>query len=182
MVQVPGAADDAECERFIRTVYEEHGVLLLRFADRLLGGDWHRAEDILQEAAVRAWKHVGVLGHQDEGLRPWLFTVVRNLVTDDYRARLIRPVNACSVDDVALPVTDWIDQTLTWHVINEALANLSEQQREILHHMYFLGSSVAQTSQSLGIPRGTVKSRTHYAVRALRRALQARGIDEQSAS
>ncbi|MFJ4153034.1 sigma-70 family RNA polymerase sigma factor [Streptomyces galbus] len=157
-------------------IYDEYGSVLLRFAARLLGGDWIRAEDVLQEAAIRAWRHVGLLEGQDEGLRPWLFTVVRNLVIDDRRARLIRPVTACSVDSVVIPIGDDIERTLTRHIVNDALDDLTPQQRQVLHHMYFLGHSVAEAAEALGIAQGTVKSRTYYAMRALKTALNNRGI------
>ncbi|MYT26657.1 RNA polymerase, partial [Streptomyces sp. SID7760] len=41
----------------LRALYEKHGSALMRFAARRLGGDWHRAEDVFQEAAIRAWQH-----------------------------------------------------------------------------------------------------------------------------
>ncbi|MDN3262787.1 sigma-70 family RNA polymerase sigma factor [Streptomyces sp. CSDS2] len=170
-------ADETDRERFVREVYDKHGSALTRFAARLLDGDWARAEDILQEAAIRAWRHVGLLGQQEEdGVRPWLFTVVRNLVIDDHRARLVRPVSACLVDDLALPVHDDIERTLTRQVVQEALDDLTPQQRQVLHYTYFQGHSVAETAEVLGIAQGTVKSRTYYAVRALKRALHTRGI------
>ncbi|CAL9407824.1 hypothetical protein SUDANB145_01596 [Streptomyces sp. enrichment culture] len=170
-------AGDPDCERFVRLIYDEHGSELLRYAARLLGGDWIRAEDILQEAAVRAWRHVGLLRRQEAtGLRPWLFTVVRNLSIDDHRARLIRPVSAGPVDDVVIPVDDDVDRTLLRHVVRDALDDLTPLQRQVLHHTYFLGHSVAETAEALGVARGTVKSRTYYAVRALELALRRRGV------
>ncbi|MEV5148233.1 sigma-70 family RNA polymerase sigma factor [Streptomyces sp. NPDC052727] len=169
--------DDTDCERFVRLIYDKHGSALIRFAARLLGGDWVRAEDILQEAAIRAWRHIGLLGQQGEdGVRPWLFTVVRNLVIDDHRARLIRPVSTCPVDDLVIPVDDDIERTLTRQVVHDALDDLTPQQRQILHHTYFQGHSVAETAEALGIVQGTVKSRTYYAVQALKLALHNRGI------
>ncbi|HEY5835601.1 sigma-70 family RNA polymerase sigma factor [Streptomyces sp.] len=166
----------AGCEAFLHALYEEYGGLLLRFAARLLDGDWHRAEDVLQEAAVRAWRHRDVLESQPEGLRPWLFTVVRNLVIDAHRASRTRPALSDSLEDVDPFVSDEVERLLTARVVTEALEDLNGQQREVLRQMYFLGSSVAQASDALGIPPGTVKSRTHHAMRALKKALQARGV------
>ncbi|PJE95364.1 RNA polymerase [Streptomyces carminius] len=172
----PGPAG-ARCEAFIRGLYEEHGALLVRFATRLLGGDRHRAEDILQEAAVRAWRHSGTLGTQTKGLRPWLFTVVRNLVIDDQRSRRAASTASEPFEQAELPVADEVERTLTSHVVTQAMRDLSERQREVLIHMYFLGNSVAQTAEALGVPPGTVKSRTYYAMRALRAALEVRGVE-----
>ncbi|GAB3971260.1 sigma-70 family RNA polymerase sigma factor [Streptomyces sparsus] len=172
----------ADSDTFVRALYEQHGPLLLRFATRLLGGDWHRAEDVVQEAAVRAWRNEERFGAAPDGLRPWLFTVVRNLVIDDHRARQARPVErhpahfALSATGPEAEAVDLVERALTAQVVAEALRDLTDQQREILAHTYFLGHSVAQVSQALGIPGGTVKSRTFYAMRALRTALATRGV------
>jgi RNA polymerase sigma-70 factor (ECF subfamily) len=146
----------ADAETYIRAVYAEHGRVLLRYAARRLRGDWHRAEDILQEAVVRpqldSSRHAGALGTAPETMRPWLFAVVRNLLIDDHRTQALRPVTP------------------------EALEDLTGQQRETLRHRYFDGSSAAEVSVLLGVPWERVKSRTYYAMRALHRALAARGV------
>ncbi|MET9829244.1 sigma-70 family RNA polymerase sigma factor [Streptomyces sp. NPDC006385] len=166
----------ADAETFVRAVYAQYGKVLLRHAARRLRGDWHKAEDLLQEAVVRAWRHAGALGAAPEELRPWLFTVVRNLLIDEHRARTLRPTTPQALEDTDIPVADEVNRLLTGHVVTEALGDLTERQREILRHMYFDGGSVAQVSELLGIPKGTVKSRTYYAMRALHRALAARGV------
>ncbi|MFJ8547260.1 sigma-70 family RNA polymerase sigma factor [Streptomyces sp. NPDC093586] len=101
---------------------------------------------------------------------------MRNLVIDDHRARLIRPVSSCSTDGLVIPVDDDIERTLMRQVVHDALDDLTPQQRQILHHTYFQGHSVAETAEALGIAQGTVKSRTYYAVQALKLALNNRGI------
>ncbi|MFI8192032.1 sigma-70 family RNA polymerase sigma factor [Streptomyces sp. NPDC085946] len=170
----PCAAADAE--RFVRELYAEHGTALLTYAARRLDNDWHRAQDLVQEAAVRAWRHGPSRVLSADGIRPWLFRVLRNLVIDEHRARAVRPHVPHRLEDVVVPVGDDTDRVLTAQVVREALADLTAQQREILHGMYFQGHSVTDVSHALGIPPGTVKSRTYYAMRALKRALLARGV------
>ncbi|MEU8654937.1 sigma-70 family RNA polymerase sigma factor [Streptomyces sp. NPDC048737] len=168
-------ASDADCDAFLRDIYEQYGPLLIRYAARLLEGDWHKAEDVFQETAARAWKHAGFLGTRGEHLRPWLFTVTRNLVIDHHRARQIRPLELVPVEDLDASC-DGTDSALTSHVVREALRELNEQQRTVIQLMYYLECSVAQAAGHLGIPPGTVKSRAFYAVRALRKALEQRGV------
>src|SRR6201996_5260858 len=79
------AADEA----YIRALYAEHGGALLRYALHLTGGDRQRAEDLVQETMMRAWRHPEALA--DRPARPWLFAVARNLAVDSYPARQARP-------------------------------------------------------------------------------------------
>ncbi|MFI9724436.1 sigma-70 family RNA polymerase sigma factor [Streptomyces sp. NPDC052396] len=170
------ARDTASADAFARALYRLHGAVLLRFAARLLGGDWHRAEDVVQEAAIRAWQHAAELGPATEALRPWLLRVVRNLVIDGHRGRRARPQEQVDPDITRLPVADGVDHALTAQVMVDALRDLAPRQREVLLHVYYMGRSVNQTALMLGVPPGTVKSRTHYAMRALRDGLNSRGM------
>jgi len=167
--------DRARDEAFIRAVYDKHGVFLLRVTTGLLRGDSHQAQDLVQEAVLRAWQNADILDVEAEGIRPWLLTVVRNLVIDGYRARRARPPETIdtALNDMAGPES--MDPALTKKVVREALSDLTLQHREILVHVEFLDQSVAWTAKTLGIPPGTVKSRTHLALRALRAALAERG-------
>jgi RNA polymerase sigma-70 factor (ECF subfamily) len=141
----------------------------------MLNGDWHKAEDILQETAARAWKHAHYLGTHDALVRPWLFTVVRNLVIDHHRSRRLRPLELVPVEELDASCEN-LENLLTFHVVLEALQELPEQQQTIIKLMYYLECSVAQAAEHLGIPHGTVKSRAFYALRALRKALEERGV------
>jgi len=64
---------------------------------------------------------------------------------------------------------------LSW-VVAEAITRLSEEHRAVLLECYYRGRPVAEAARLLGVPAGTVKSRTHYALRALRLALEEMGV------
>ncbi|MET8172260.1 sigma-70 family RNA polymerase sigma factor [Streptomyces clavifer] len=168
-------ASEVDCEDFVRDIYNQYGPLLIRYAARLLDGDWHKGEDIFQETAARAWKHARFLGTRHESLRPWLFTVARNLVIDHHRARRVRPLEHLAVEELDVS-SDSTASAIDSHVVSQALGELNEQQRCVIWLMYYLECSVAQAAEHLGIPAGTVKSRAFYAVRALRKALEKQGI------
>ena len=165
-----GEADEA----FIRALYAEHGGALLRHALRLAGGDRQRAEDLVQETMVRAWRHPGALAGRPA--RPWLFAVARNLAVDAYRARQSRPPEAGQAALDMLPADDDADRTLESWAVAEALASLRPDHRKVIVETYYRGCSVAEAAATLGIPAGTVKSRTFYALKALKLALQERGL------
>ena len=73
------------------------------------------------------------------------------------------------------PIGDASDQVVNRHLVAAALRRLTQEHRDVLRECYFRGSSVAQAAQALGIAPGTVKSRTYYALRALRLAIEELG-------
>lgn len=164
----PTASDEA----LVRALYEQHGGALLAYAARLTG-DRQAAEDILQETLIRAWHHAGELTESAGSIRGWLFTVARNLITDRMRAKAVRPVEVAQPPNVVPVERDHADRVVDSIVALEALGQLSEDHRTVLVHIYFQGRSVAETAQALGIPAGTVKSRTHNAMKNLQQLLTA---------
>ncbi|MBI0297280.1 sigma-70 family RNA polymerase sigma factor [Streptomyces sp. PRKS01-29] len=177
------AAVTTDADTFLATLYRRHGSALLRLAARLLGGDWHRAQDIVQEVAIRAWQRPMDVGPMDATARRRLFTVVSDLVGDlvgDAHRDQVEPwmEPAGEADLALLAAPDAVDQTLTARVVWDALADLAPPQREVLLHLHYLDRSVSQAARALGVPPGTVKSRTYYATRALRTALRARGVTD----
>jgi len=166
-------------DRLLRALYSEHAGPLLGFVLRLTSGDRHQAEDIVQETLLRAWRHPDALTGRP--VRPWLFTVARNLVVDAHRARNSRgghhlPLEPGEEIAGVPPVSDDVDRALESWMVAEAIAELSQAHRAVIIEAYYRGRSVAEASAVLGIPPGTVKSRTYYALRALKLALEERGL------
>ena len=161
-------------EDLMRALYNEHAGPLLRYAMHLMSGDRQRAEDIVQETLLRAWQHPEAIA--DRPARPWLFAVARNLAIDAYRAKRARPHEVGEAALEVLPGSDDADRALESWAVADALRELRPEHRNVLLETYYRGKSVAEAASVLGIPAGTVKSRTFYALRALRLALEERGL------
>ncbi len=164
-------------EQLVRALYEEHAGPLLGYVRRLTG-DPGRAEDVVQEALLRAWQHPQAFepGRERSSVRGWLFTVARNLVVDGERARKARPREVSVIGEPSPKVDPRLDQVLLHWEMTDVLAALSAEHRAVVLELYYRDQSVSQAAQTLGIPEGTVKSRAHYALRALRNACEERGI------
>jgi len=178
--RVAGGRPRARSES-MNELWRIHGIVLRRFALRLTLGDHYRADEIIQETLLRAWRHPEVVDGHARTIRPWLFTVARNVGTDLWRtqSRHYETVEDRQ-QDRPNPV-ERIDQALTAMDVRAALAQLKSEHRQVLVEVYYLGRSVAEVAELLNIPEGTVKSRTYYGLRKLKQLLLAAESDEQAA-
>ena len=173
---MPPDVIEASDAALVRLLYAEHGGALYAFCVRWTG-DAQRAEDIVQEVFLRAWRNLSTLDLAQRPPRPWLLSVARNLLTDAHRAQQSRPVLVDDERTAASAATDdEIDRAVESWQMAAAMQRLSPQHREVLVQAHWMGRSVAETAAYLGVPPGTVKSRTYYAIRALRLLLEEMGI------
>jgi RNA polymerase sigma-70 factor, ECF subfamily len=155
----------------IRELYRDHAKALHGYVRRFCP-DRASADDIVQESFIRAWRQLPRLRADGRPIRPWLFRVARNLLTDADRAARSRPVTipAPSAED---PADDpGLGQVLDRQVVADALQHLSPAHRTVLVETFYHGGTTATVARQLGIPDGTARSRLHYALHALRQHLQ----------
>lgn len=171
--QPPGPAPE---EELMRALYREHASALFAYVLTQVAGDRYLAEDIVQETLLRAWKSASRLDPAARSLRPWLVTVARRIVIDNHRSRQARPPETSPAVLEQLPAQDELDRSLRRMTISDALQDLSAAHREALVETYFRGRTVNEAAAELGLPPGTVRSRVFYALRALRNALEERGV------
>jgi RNA polymerase sigma-70 factor (ECF subfamily) len=163
----------SDADSVFRDLYAEHGPALLRLTTVLTGGDHGRAEDLVQETMLRAWTHRDNSDFQYRSPRPWLTTTARRLAIDAYRARHARPLETEFHEEAELAGGQRADASVDEVGVRAALAALPHLQRQVLAEIYYRDQSVAETARLLQIPPGTVRSRTFYGIRGLRRALAA---------
>ncbi len=168
-----GAVD---AEPAIRHLYEQHGDALYRYARSRLD-DQRDAEEVVQEALVRAWRHGATYDPAKGSERAWLFGITRNLVADRRRPRRLHlvPVEDTGAYDTAANDGD-LDRVVEASLVADALDRLTPDHRAVVVAAYFGGRTTAQIAEELGVPQGTVKSRLFYALRALRLGLEEQGV------
>ncbi|MFJ2257227.1 sigma-70 family RNA polymerase sigma factor [Streptomyces sp. NPDC087844] len=153
------------------------------YVSRLLRGDPLRAEDIVQETLLRCWRAHGSSG--DGVLRPWMFRVARNLVVDNYRSARTRPqeIDSEAWREYDADMGGDIEEgVLTAMVVRAALATLSPAHQQALFEVYYRDRTLEEAAQILGIPTGTLKSRVHYGLSALKKSLTHHHAEEPTAA
>lgn len=153
----------------VRAVHRRYAGALYAVA-RSMTSDRELAADAVQNAFVKAWRAADRFD-PDRSLGPWLYAIARRATIDAIR-RERRPTRGDHD-----PVTDVAVTTMsferTWEVfeVRHALDQLPSDEREVLRLTRLVGMTQAEAAAHLGLPVGTVKSRTHRAVGRLRELL-----------
>ena len=176
--QEPGRNGDLARERSgeeaLRTLFERHGPVIKALAWRMLDSR-EEAEEVLQDAFFRLYRHAERFDAERASLRTWLFTVTRNLATSRLRKRGARPRKIVNVDPHAVPFQAAVgvpDDPLPGILVKDALAHLEADERDLLNGAFYLGFSHTELAEAHGLPLGTVKSRVRRALIKLRRLLE----------
>jgi RNA polymerase sigma-70 factor (ECF subfamily) len=168
------SGDDTAAAAFVRRFqHRVFGLAASVVQDRAL------AEDIAQEAFVRAWRHASVFDARRGQVAGWLLTITRNLAIDALRARGARPV----VVDAALEHLPWAGDdpaaratmAAELSAVQRELAALPDGQRRAVLLAAYAGFTALEISEREGLPVGTVKTRIRAGLGRLRAALPAAG-------
>jgi RNA polymerase sigma-70 factor (ECF subfamily) len=124
---------------------------------------------------LRAWRHPDILEQGIAASKAWIYAVARNFAIDEARSARAR----WEIGSASLPERsrcDHTDKTLDTWLIADALSQLKPEHRVVIVRAYYRGESIPELAEALGVPPGTVKSRLHYGLRALRLALEENGV------
>ena len=176
----PGGCAGLCTDETLAAVYRAYRGSLLRRARTILG-DAGLAEEVVQETFVRAWRACPFFDPDGSPMLVWLTVILRNLALDRMRARGRRPHLARSVPGEELIVSarpDGVDLLLLRSSLRDALARLPDDHRTAVVETILLDRPYGDVAAELGVPVGTVRSRAYYALRRMRRMLEAQGAPE----
>lgn len=151
------AAFAAVYDRFSRPLY----ALGLRWLQ-----DVEDAEELVNDTLIRVWAQADRFDPVRGRASAWLFGIARHVATDRLRARGRRPITVERSVPKSGGYLDVDGLADAWEVA-AALERLPDVQREVLLMAYRDDLSQSQIAQALGVPLGTIKSRTYYALRAM---------------
>ena len=159
----------------LEELYDRYRTMAFSIALRITT-DASLAEDVVQDAFLGAWRNAGRYAETRASVRTWLLAIVHHRAIDAVRRR--RPTSELPEFDEAPPrqltVPDvWgeVSGRLDGIAVRQALATLSDVQREALELAYFGGLTQQEIAARTGTPLGTVKSRMRLGLLALRRVL-----------
>jgi RNA polymerase sigma-70 factor, ECF subfamily len=162
LIQRVGGGDrnafEALYRRFARPVF---GLALRRLGDR------GRAEDALQETFASVWRSASTYSPERGPGAPWLYAVARNAITDRGRARIEPPVDVPEEQSPDAGPSERAETAWTAWRVHRALEELSTNERTVIELAYWSGLSQSEVAEYLGIPLGTVKTRTRAALARL---------------
>ena len=147
-----------------------------------LCGDWHQAEDLMQEALLAAWTQRRQFGGRSRP-RTWVYAIARNLWRARLRSRQRRPKEQPMPDEpiesasASSPPADAARGELV-AAVEAAMEKLPPKQREVLALRESRGLTFGQVAELLEVPVATAKSRARYALEKL--AEELRPFDEEA--
>src|SRR5215208_4228179 len=163
----------------LRELYRRYAPELFGFATSALG-DRELAEEVVQDVFAQLWRHANDYDKRRASVRTWLYAIARNRIIDAHRRAAVRPKRA--EDERALEGAAEIDAALDQAVlrwqVTAALARLSPQHREVIRLAHYGGLTMREIADRAGVPLGTVKSRTSYALRSLRLILDEMEVEQ----
>jgi RNA polymerase sigma-70 factor, ECF subfamily len=152
----------------LRELYRRYSGQLFGFACNALG-DRGLAEEVVQDVFARAWRHADDYDPRRASVRTWLYSIARNRVVDARRRAAVRPGMAGGAEPESPAELDrTLEQAVLRWQVAAALARLSPEHREVIRLAHYGGLTLREIAERKGIPLGTVKSRTSYALRSLR--------------
>ena len=150
------------------TLYGPH---LLLYTRKMMQTSPHLVEDVTQEIWLAIYK--GLPGLLDVGkFRPWAFRIARDRIYREYRRRKIALEPFAESHEAELPETGEAATIVDVEELHRGLDTLSPEHREVLMLCFFEDLSYEEIAGVTGSTLGTVRSRIHYAKRALKIALE----------
>jgi RNA polymerase sigma-70 factor (ECF subfamily) len=170
---VAGDEDDA-----LQAICARYAKPLFALGLRLLG-DRGMAEEMVQDTFVRLWRNVERFDPERGSLRTFIYTLARRAAIDLRRRPASRPLTTADRDDGFEPEGTGegdFDRLVLAMAMRDALGSLSQKHREALELQFREDLTQREVAEQLGIPLGTVKTRTYHALRALKRQVEEREI------
>jgi RNA polymerase sigma-70 factor (ECF subfamily) len=179
----PGGCAQLCTERGMAAAHAAYHARMLARARRIVV-DPDLAEDVVQEAFLRAWRACSSFDPAGGPMVNWLLVITSNTAVDMVKARVRRPPVASGPAQENVPAAGLgdIDRVVLRAQLRQALSSLGAHHREALVETVLRDRPHADVAAELGVTPGTLRTRVHYALRRLRSVLEADAAAEAAAA
>lgn len=160
----------------LRELYRRYSGELYGFACNALG-DREVAEEVVQDVFARLWRHARDYDPEKASVRTWLYAMARNRIVDARRRAAVRPALADGTPADSGELDLELERAVVRWQVASAVSRLSPQHREVIRLSHWGGLTLLEIAEHKGLPLGTVKSRTYYALRSLRLILDEMDVE-----
>lgn len=166
---------ESRCRDSFSKLFRHFAPKLLSYGSRQFGNE-QTAADLVQETMTNVWHKAHLFNAEKGAATTWVFTIARNIRFDLLRKNKYRK-DEISADELWPVLSEQLDNTeddyaldhgILMQEIDHYYSRLPDSQRLVIEKIYVEGKSQQEVSDSLGIPLGTVKSRTRLALRKLK--------------
>ncbi len=159
-------------------LYDRHYTAIYNYFYYRLG-DPEKAEDLTADLFVRMVEKIDRYRERGRPFLAWLYTIARNLLTDDYRRQRgeMVPLDDLPLSDGKNPVAE-VERHLAIDCLRLALRYLTDEQQLVIIHRFLDKKPIADVAELLGKREGAIKALQHRALAALRRAIEKEGCYE----
>ena len=183
---MPAASDDTLLASFALGDPDAAAAFIRRYQGRVYGlartmlGDADLAEDVAQEAFIRAWRYAPAYDSRRASVHTWMLVITRNLAIDAMRLRRARPVapDVFAALDTETPASAGpeaaAETAAEVRELRAALDELPPEQRQALLLAALCGRTAAEISESESIPLGTAKTRIRSGLLKVRASMSRR--------
>jgi RNA polymerase sigma-70 factor, ECF subfamily len=178
----PGGCAQLCTERGMAAAHAAYHARMLARARRIVV-DPDLAEDVVQEAFLRAWRACSSFDPAGGPMVNWLLVITANTAVDMVKARVRRPPVASGQAQENVPAAGLgdIDRVILRAQLRQALSSLGAHHREALVETVLRDRPHADVAAELGVTPGTLRTRVHYALRRLRSVMEADAAAEAAA-
>lgn len=173
VIALVDAARDGSPDAFA-ALYDRYIDKVYRFIYFKCSGDKALAEDLTSETFIRALRRMKDFNWQGRDIGAWFITIARNLVYDHYKSGKAR-LEVTGIDPSGQRGDDIVDpehealKSVTRAELAKAIAQLNEDQQEVIHLRFMQELSVAETAAAMEKTEGAIKAMQFRAVKALYR-------------
>lgn len=153
-------------EQALSYLYDQYAGSLMGIIVRILGNK-EVAEEILQKTMLKVWNGINTFDPNKSSLYTWMATIARNSAIDKRRLKSFQHQEKTDSIDSLVYQPQGGETSTAGIDVSKLTAKLEPKYKDVLDYVYLMGYTQQETSEKLGIPLGTVKTRLRLAIKSL---------------